>query len=829
MGNPKKPYLIVAAVETALGRLASLAARRPIATLLVLLAVTLAALVPARRLSLNADLMGLLPDDAESVQALKQVKDRFGGFGYVAVVGRGGSAQALQAFADDLAPQLERLPTVRYVDYKRPQDFFQEHVLYFLETEDLKTLEERIAERVNWEKRQKNPLFVGLDDEGPPAVEVDDLVDKYKVGGAGRLSKVRESYYIDREEGLIALFVKPSGIGSDLNFSRRVVDDVKATVSSLDLGRYGSDFRVSLGGTFTKRVDQQELITRDLRLTTLVALVGILLYVVFYFRRLGAAALLFVPLLVGLAWTYGLAGLVFGRLNILTGFIGAILLGLGIDHGIHLLGRFESELKTRPFHEAIAQAFGRTGRAVVLAALTTLVAFSGLALSEFRAFREFGILAAFGITMVVLSTVLILPASLSLLSRWGWKPRAPSAGVMGGLVQALSRRPGVATAIAGVAFLALAASSFQGRFDYDTRALAQSHLESFKLDAALDGLLGYSMTPMVVLAKDQSHERRIVEGFRARKADRADKSTIDLVMAKSDFVPPHQAEKRAVIERIGKLIEPLEASDFEGDAHARFAALQQGVKALPFGYADIPAEIRRQFESPRKPGPGGASVAAEAGSFVLVFSSLDLSDGKNAIRFAEDVRNVPLEGGGTVSAAGEPLVLADVFSLVASEAPSVMGLTLVLVFLAMWLLLGSFRKSLLCLVPAALTLVGTFGLLPLLGLSFNTLNVVMIPVLFGMGVDGGVHLVTRRMRPDERVGAIAETAQAVLAALITTALGFGALVLADHSGLNSLGWVALTGLFVNALSCVVVLPAVLLWLGDRGRPQGAIADPAQAA
>ncbi len=808
-------------MEAALGRLASLAARRPVGTLLLTLLVTVAAVFPARRLTLNADLMGLLPESFESVKALRAVKDRFGGFGYVAVVASGGSPGALTSFVDDLAPKLQALPTIRYVDHKRPQAFFEQRFLYFMSLEDLDELEERISLRSNWEKRQKNPLYVALDDDPAPEVKLDDLVDKYGGAGAGRLARVKEPYYLDRERGMIALFAKPGGIGSDLNFSRRVVNDVKATVAAMDLSKYGPDFQVAYGGTFTKRVDQQDLITKDLRLTTLVAIVAILLYVVLYFRRVGAALLLFAPLLVGLVWTYGVAGLTFGRLNILTGFIGAILLGLGIDHGIHLLGRFEAELKKRSFADAIAHAFGRTGRAVVLAALTTIVAFLGLAISEFRAFREFGLLAALGVTFVALSTVLILPAALSLLSKWGWKPRDRGPGVMAGLMTRLARRPGVATAVAAVAFVALALTSLKGQFDYDTRSLAQSHLQSFKLDADLDRLLGYSMTPMVALANDAEHERAIVEAFRARKQRRGESSAIDLVTAKGDFVPVGQLEKQTRLRAIAKLIEPLEVSDFAGEDQKRFATLKQAVAAPPFTYADIPIEIRRQFE-----GADGGN----GGSFVLIFSSLDLSDGQNAIRYADEVRRVPLPGGKSISAAGESLVMADVFSLVSREAPPVMGITLVLVFLSMWLLVGSLRKSLLCLVPAALTMVGTFGLLPLLGLSFNTLNVVMIPVLFGIGVDGGVHLVTRRSRPGQRVGALAETAQAIMAAVLTTSLGFGALVLADHSGLNSLGLVALVGLAINAVACVVVLPAVLLWMKepDSSEGEGALADSAAA-
>ena len=129
----------------------------------------------------------------------------------------------------------------------------------------------------------------------------------------------------------------------------------------------------------------------------------VIVYVVFHFRGPRAIPLIVGPLAIGLTWTFGLASLIFGVLNILTAFVGAILLGLGIDHGIHFLERFEAErVEGADVEQAIRTTFTNTGRAVVLAGLTTAVGFAGLAISEFRAFREFGVVAAAGVISVCL-------------------------------------------------------------------------------------------------------------------------------------------------------------------------------------------------------------------------------------------------------------------------------------------------------------------------------------------------------------------------------------------------------------------------------------------
>ena len=96
------------------------------------------------------------------------------------------------------------------------------------------------------------------------------------------------------------------------------------------------------------------------------------------------------------------------------------------------------------------------------------------------------------------------------------------------------------------------------------------------------------------------------------------------------------------------------------------------------------------------------------------------------------------------------------------------------------------------------------------GLAFATvLTLVVVPVLFGLAVDGSVHMMTRVQSGIELSEAVSETARAIFGALLTTALGFGALMLSEHPGLDSIGAVAVVGLAVNAWLTLVVLPAAI--------------------
>ncbi|MEW6489180.1 MAG: MMPL family transporter, partial [Thermodesulfobacteriota bacterium] len=130
--------------------------------------------------------------------------------------------------------------------------------------------------------------------------------------------------------------------------------------------------------------------------------------------------------------------------------------------------------------------------------------------------------------------------------------------------------------------------------------------------------------------------------------------------------------------------------------------------------------------------------------------------------------------------------------------------------------LRSPTRALLALLPAALASGATFGLLGLLGIPLNPMNFVAVPLVLGLGIDDGLHLVTQAWkRPEQPIAAIlAESGWAVTCTTATTLAGFGALLTARHGGLVSLGGLVCLGVALSWAATVVVLPPLLRW--ERG-------------
>ena len=135
-----------------------------------------------------------------------------------------------------------------------------------------------------------------------------------------------------------------------------------------------------------------------------------------------------VPVAAGIAWTGGLVAVTIGYVNLITAFIFAILLGLGIDFGIHFFARYKEEygLGKSPLEAMVAT------RAVWCrfdpAAVTTASAFAALSIADFRGFSQFGAVAAASVLLSLAAVMVLFTALVFTIERWMPMKVSPDAG-----------------------------------------------------------------------------------------------------------------------------------------------------------------------------------------------------------------------------------------------------------------------------------------------------------------------------------------------------------------------------------------------------------------
>jgi predicted RND superfamily exporter protein len=164
---------------------------------------------------------------------------------------------------------------------------------------------------------------------------------------------------------------------------------------------------------------------------------------------------------------------------------------------------------------------------------------------------------------------------------------------------------------------------------------------------------------------------------------------------------------------------------------------------------------------------------------------------------------------------GPNVVSAELRRIVWGDAVQAAILGMVVVFVLMWADLGSPVRSLLVLLPLGVGMIWMLGAMALLGLRVNFMNIFVLTMIIGIGVDYGVHLLHRWYESGGEPEALAETAKAIAVAALTTMVGFGSLVLSHFPGLRSVGGAAILGAVSTAIVSITVLPVVLSKLGVR--------------
>jgi hypothetical protein len=239
--------------------------------------------------------------------------------------------------------------------------------------------------------------------------------------------------------------------------------------------------------------------------------------------------------------------------------------------------------------------------------------------------------------------------------------------------------------------------------------------------------------------------------------------------------------------------------DLVGSLPAQIGDLQGLVAPAPVTLHDLPRELARQM------------LAPDGRARIEVLPREDVGDSRALERFVREVRTLAPDAGGLAVYTiewGRVTWKAMLLALIGGVG--CMLLFLVLLWRSLW-------DSLLAFFPLVLAAVLTCAALVVLAEPFNFANVIVLPMLIGMSVDSGVHLVHRhRTSPEEEDVLATSTARAVFYSALTTMLSFGSLAFAPHRGIAAIGRLLTVGVGLVLVCYVVVLPAVLEW-DDRRR------------
>ena len=318
-------------------------------------------------------------------------------------------------------------------------------------------------------------------------------------------------YYVSNDEKMLLIFIYGNGPGDEYEFASRLLSEVKA--ASMDVVGNEPSVRLKFGGGPVLVIEKQDALTHDLPLTTVIALVGVLLIFMISFRSISVPFLAAVPLVMGIIWTLGFVKLVFGHLSLLTAPFIPVLAGLGIDYGIHLIARFDEERVRCPdLLSSLQKTLSGAGRSILTGAITTSGAFFTISLASLHGFSEAGLTGGVGILITFLATIIVLPSLLVLRSKFfsRGQTKAVQWSSLSKLGLLAEKRPRILIGVWS-AILVLAAF-FAATVHYDTDILGQEvEGEAVMLFRELDERFPFGMNFGIIPAADFQETYRITE------------------------------------------------------------------------------------------------------------------------------------------------------------------------------------------------------------------------------------------------------------------------------------------------------------------------------
>lgn len=773
-------------------------------------------LVVFKPLKLDTNFASLLPEDLPCVTESRRVSKLVGSTDYLYIAIESDTPKDNKAFVDEIAPKLLTLSDIDWVAIKEDKSFFRQHRLLYLDTPDLEKIVKRAGDRVRYEKKIANPFYILIDDEPAPDISFDDIMKKYEAklnaqGATGVIETKKKNKldvditdYVATADGkLFTVMARPSQPATDMDFGRQLVEKVQKLIDQTNPHR-NSSMKVEVAGSYRNRYLEYNNIIKDIFSSIAVSIGLILFIIVVFFRRVRSLLLIVFPLLCGITLSVALTALTLGRLNMVTALIFAVLLGLGIDFGVHMTTRYLDERgRGKSLHESLRLALLKTGRAIVTAGLTTAVGLGVLVLAEFKGFSEFGIIATMGILTCLISYILLVPTMAVLLERVS-VPRPWRKKNIEFVPQPHSRSVAKwITALGAIAVVTVAAAYLgsQIEFQYNFRELGSKKKVSTNIKYGKT--LSQSSSPVVVVVDDPQKAKKLTRYLEEKKAAPENKDKLlKNVFSIFTFVPDDQEKKLVLLKELREYVEDaLSLRKLKEETRTRLQEILEWTDAKRITADKMPQWVKGKFT--QKDGT--------MGTMVYLFPGVNEFKVDEIARFYDAYDIIEVAGVGKVRPTASSFILVEVIRAVQRDGIMMTIVASIAVFLLLLLDLRTFKGAMITMVPLLVGLIWTAGMMSVLGMKLGLFNMLVLPMLLGIGIDAAVHLY--HSYNEFGFGSLPyvfkTTGVAIFVAAATTAVGFLGMMIVSHNGLRTIGNLAIAGTVASLIGSLATLYVVL--------------------
>jgi predicted RND superfamily exporter protein len=822
------------------------------------------------KLRIDTDLRVLLPKGTPSVVALQQAEKRMGSTDFFTIAFQASSPEAVARFQQDVAESLSTWKEVVWTQYDQDRTFFEKHALLYMPTGQLEDLRDRISGMIGGGFAKANPLIEQLDDEaakptlkgwpdaealrrqGLPKDLVEALLAKVKQRDTDSAEAAnRAGGPKDRKTAIITEPPRPDSTKSrligwhdgkkvwvgvvlaqlnhpstDAIFAKGIYERGTSLIERMKPATYAKDMDASVAGAY-RNFSEINQVNTDIVTAGIISFALMIVLLWFFVRKVVNLILINVPLFVAMAWTTGATYLIYERLTLLTAFILALILGLGIEYTVHLYSRWaEENRKGLDPKDAMIEAVYSTGRSLLSGAATNIFAMLSLQLGHFKGFKEFGVVVSIGITFALVTTWLVIPPLFfffSNISAWiqkrtrnvvllkivGWLLPGPGSVHGGELLPDLPYlRPAILkyVALAGLLFTVGIAFGPQVQFENDFGNLrGKSTGSGISYGRAVGG--GRNTSPSIILGNSEEQMRSIHDSLAIRSGNPADSMMKSFATIQS-FVPAadQQVQRLKVLADIKQMLDARALDRVDSSTRADLNLLRKYLEPGAFGFDSLPKWAQRFL----------TEADGSHGKFGYLYGELHESDALESAKFQKLFGTVPSKDGPAM-VASSGFIYADVVRMVKSDGVRLAIVTFLFLIVITWLDMRSWRGVLISCGFVALSSYWTYKIMGIIGLKLGMYNLVVLPTILSVSVDSVIHLYHRRMElgAGKMVELYSTTGSAVLTGTLNNAFGFLGLCFVSHKGMQTIGFLATLGIGTGLVIMFTILPWMLELLCPR--------------
>ncbi len=583
---------------------------------------------------------------------------------------------------------------------------------------------------------------------------------------------------------------------TDVDFIVEAIENLQKITANLERK---SGYKIGLTGSPVFTYESTLQVKKDFITTTILSLslICILLYLTlgsFY-----SVGVLLLAMLSSMAISMGIYYLLFREINIITSFVNAMVLGLGIDFGVHIVTRTNTFIKDGAnVKEAIALSISHTFRPSMIAGLTSAIAFLTMIFSASPTFSQMGLMTAIGIGVFFTITYFLIP-----LLYTGLRISLNDFRLFDRFIKTVdnARKKIVITSLFTILILFF---SFYGLINisnywYTSPGLLPKDSEAFKILEDIEKTFGSVGKGEIAIAVGNIKELTEIEKKLKETGDYS--SVYSIVDAIGDFSPEALKNVKKIYGDLTRIIwDPVISTIFR-----KVGMYKQIIEMLKL--IETAEDVKRILAEVEKDLPMFFYTYGDKTYLLLyVNPKVDLYTSNN---LKPEILKLKKLAGDNILL-GYPVFF---YYIMEEMKTSIKNVAIFIgIFIMLTILIGtkSFKVSVLSLMVICLSVLATFGVAYFQGIHATFMTLLVIPIMLGIGVDGMVHLYhTEKLHSEE----LCRTEEAVTISMLTTIAAFGSFAVAQGQLLKNFGINVAIGLFITMItSFFIFLPLI-----ERGK------------